>query len=206
MAQINLEELNDVQFDVLKEIGNIGAGNATTALSKLMNMKIDMSVPKVALVPITDIAGIIGAEDMPVVGILLGLQEDVQGTMMYLTTEDAANVMVNVLLGKDENSKEPFGELEYSVISEIGNIIAGAYLSALSTLTNLTVTASVPAMTIDMAGAILSVPAIEYGRIGDKVLFIETQLGEDSILKGYIVMVPELESYGKILGSLGIEF
>lgn len=205
MAQINLEQLNDLQFDVLKEIGNIGAGNATTALSKLMNMKIDMGVPTVALVPITDIAGIIGAEDMPVVGILLGLQEDVKGTMMFLTTEEAANVMVNVLLGRDESAKEPFGEMEYSVISEIGNIIAGAYLSALSTLTNLTVTASVPAMTIDMAGAILSVPAIEYGKIGDKVLFIETQLGEDSILKGYIVMVPELESYGKILSSLGIE-
>ena len=96
-------------------------------------------------------------------------------------------------------------DMQFDVLKEIGNIIAGSYLSALSSLTGLKIVATVPAMTIDMAGAILSVPAIEYGKIGDKVLFIETQLGEDDFLNGYIVMVPEVDSYGKILTSLGIE-
>lgn len=205
MSELNLDMLTDMQFDVLKEIGNIGAGNATTALSQLINMKIDMNVPKVALVPLSEISGIIGSEETIVVGILLGMQDDISGTIMFLLKEKSAHTIVNVLMGRSVNSLDDFGEIEFSALGEIGNIIVGSYLSALSTLTGLTVSATVPAITIDMAGAILSVPAIEYGKIGDKVLFIETQLGENDFLNGYIVMVPEIESYGKILSSLGIE-
>lgn len=205
MGELNLDKLTDLEFDVLKEIGNIGAGNATTALSQMMNIKIDMSVPNVALVPITEIAGMIGSEETIVVGILLGMEGDVNGMMMFLFTEKSAHTMVSTLFGMEPDMTVEIGEMEFSALSEIGNIIAGAYLSALSTLTGLTVMPTVPALTIDMAGAILSVPAIEYGKIGDKVLFIETNLGEDDSLSGYIVMVPELESYGKILTSLGIQ-
>ena len=205
MSEINLDSLTDLQFDVLKEIGNIGAGNATTALSQLVNMKIDMSVPKVALVPLTEISGIIGSEEMVVVGILLGMEGDVDGTMMFLLEEKSAHILVNLLMGREYNAPGEFGEIELSALGEIGNIIAGSYLSALSSLTGLTITATVPSTTVDMAAAILSVPAIEFGKLGDKVLFIQTQLGEDGFINGYIVMVPELESYGKILASLGIE-
>ncbi|MDD6340158.1 MAG: chemotaxis protein CheC [Butyrivibrio sp.] len=205
MSEFDLNQMNDLQFDVLKEIGNIGAGNATTALSQMMNMKIDMGVPNVALVPLSEIAGIIGSEEMIIVGILLGMQDDIEGTIMFLLNEKSANTIVKQLMGQEEKSLQEFGEMEMSALCEIGNIITGAYLSALSSLTNMTISATVPAATIDMAGAILSVPAIEYSKIGDKVLFIETQLGEDNFLDGYIVMVPEVESYAKILTSLGIE-
>ena len=205
MSEFDLNHMNDLQFDVLKEIGNIGAGNATTALSQMMNMKIDMGVPNVALVPLSEIAGIIGSEEMIIVGILLGMQDDIEGTIMFLLNEKSANTIVKQLMGQEEKSLQEFGEMEMSALCEIGNIITGAYLSALSSLTNMTISATVPAATIDMAGAILSVPAIEYSKIGDKVLFIETQLGEDNFLDGYIVMVPEVESYAKILTSLGIE-
>ena len=205
MPEINLDTLTDMQFDVLKEIGNIGAGNATTALSQMINMKIDMNVPIVALVPLSDISGIIGSEEMVIVGIMLGMEGDITGTMMFLLKVDTAHRIVNLLMGTDSAPDADFGEMEYSALGEIGNIIAGSYLSELSSLTGLKIVATVPAMTIDMAGAILSVPAIEYGKIGDKVLFIETQLGEDDFLNGYIVMVPEVDSYGKILTSLGIE-
>lgn len=205
MGEINLDKLTDMQFDVLKEIGNIGAGNATTALSQMMNMKIDMSVPKVALVPITEIAGMIGSEETIIVGILLGMEGDVQGMMMFLLTEKSAQTIIGTLLGSAVDVANGIGEIEFSALSEIGNIIAGSYLSALSSLTGLTVFPTVPSLCVDMAGAILSVPAIEYGKIGDQVLFIETVLGEDDFLNGYIVMVPELESYGKILTSLGIQ-
>ena len=205
MSEFDLNQMNDLQFDVLQEIGNIGAGNATTALSQMMNMKIDMGVPNVALVPLSEIAGIIGSEEMIIVGILLGMQDDIEGTIMFLLNEKSANTIVKQLMGQEEKSLQEFGEMEMSALCEIGNIITGAYLSALSSLTNMTISATVPAATIDMAGAILSVPAIEYSKIGDKVLFIETQLGEDNFLDGYIVMVPEVESYAKILTSLGIE-
>ena len=160
MSEFDLNQMNDLQFDVLKEIGNIGAGNATTALSQMMNMKIDMGVPNVALVPLSEIAGIIGSEEMIIVGILLGMQDDIEGTIMFLLNEKSANTIVKQLMGQEEKSLQEFGEMEMSALCEIGNIITGAYLSALSSLTNMTISATVPAATIDMAGAILSVPAI----------------------------------------------
>ena len=95
-------------------------------------------------------------------------------------------------------------EIGTSALKEIGNIITGAYLNSLSTLTNLKIYPSVPDLTIDMAGAILSVPAIEFGTLGDKILLIQTQFTDDCELDGFFILVPDLESYGKILGALGI--
>ena len=204
MSKIKLDALDDTQYDILKEIGNIGAGNATTALAQLINSKIDMSVPQVSLVPFNRIADTIGSEETVLVGILLGLEGDISGMMMFLLQEKSAHNLVNILVGNPPDKEEAFNEMEFSALNEIGNIIAGSYLSALAGLTNLTIVASVPSMTIDMAGALLSVPAIEYGKIGDKVLLIQTQFGEDDLVNGYFVMVPELESYDKILSSLGL--
>lgn len=204
MAKIQLDALNDTQYDVLKEIGNIGAGNATTALASLVNAKIDMGVPKVALVPFQKMAEIIGSEEQILVGILLGLEGDISGIMMFLLDEHSAHFLVNSLVGNPPEKEDSFSEMELSALNEIGNIIAGAYLSALANLTGLTIVSSIPSMSIDMAGALLSIPAIEYGKVGDKVLLIQTQFGEDNLVDGYFVMVPELDSYDKILSSLGM--
>ena len=95
MSKVSLEKLDDVQFDVLKEIGNIGAGNATTALSTMLNVKMDMSVPNVALIQFKDISTIIGSEDQTVVGILLGLEGDIDGMMMFIFDTKSAHHLVN---------------------------------------------------------------------------------------------------------------
>jgi len=205
MSKIDLVALDDTQYDVLKEIGNIGAGNATTALATMINAKLDMGVPRVSLTPFQHMADVFGSEELIMVGFLLGLEGDISGMMMFLMDEKSGHFLVNQLMGTpDKGVEEAFNEIELSALNEIGNIIAGAYLSALSNLTNLTITATVPALAIDMAGALLSVPAIEYGKVGDKVLLIETGFGEDGMINGYFVMVPDLESYDKILSSLGL--
>lgn len=208
MARIDLENLDTIQYDVLKEIGNIGAGNATTALSRMINAKIDMSVPKVKLLGFSELAEVIGTEETVMAGILLMLEGDIDGMMMFLLEIDSARALVNSLLGKEnaETQKDDinFDEMEFSAMREIGNIITGSYLSALSDLTKLTIVSSVPSLQIDLAEAILSIPAIEFSKIGDKVLLIQTQFDNESQINGYFVLVPELESYDKILGSLGI--
>lgn len=208
MARIDLENLDTIQFDVLKEIGNIGAGNATTALSRMINAKIDMSVPKVKLLGFSELAEVIGTEGTVMAGILLILEGDIDGMMMFLLEIESARALVNSLLGKGANEREKddveFDEMEFSALREIGNIITGSYLSALSDLTKLTIVASVPSLQIDLAEAILSIPAIEFSKIGDKVLLIQTQFDNESQINGYFVLVPELESYDKILSSLGV--
>ncbi|MBQ6813950.1 MAG: chemotaxis protein CheC [Lachnospiraceae bacterium] len=208
MSKIDLGNLNTLQYDVLKELGNIGAGNATTALSKLINAKIDMRVPKVNLLGFSELASAMGKEEDIMVGILLLLEGDIDGMMMFLLEVDSARALVNSLMGKPNdnvgNNDINFDEMEYSALREIGNIITGSYLSALSDLTRLTIVSSVPSLQIDMAEAILSIPAIEFSKIGDKVLLIQTQFDDDSKISGYFVLVPELDSYDKILSSLGL--
>ena len=208
MSKIDLEKLEDSQFDVLKEIGNIGAGNATTALATMLNIKVDMSVPNVALLPFDNISSFIGSEEQTVVGILLEIQGDIDGMMMFLFDMKSAHHLVNSLLMRDvhqdENGMADFSEMEMSALNEIGNIVSGSYLSALSGLTGLKMVSYVPALSIDMLGALLSVPAIEFGKYGDKLLMIQSEFGEDDFVTGYFLLIPELESYDKILTSLGM--
>ena len=208
MSKIDLEKLEDSQFDVLKEIGNNGAGNATTALATMLNIKVDMSVPNVALLPFDNISSFIGSEEQTVVGILLEIQGDIDGMMMFLFDMKSAHHLVNSLMMRDvhqdENGMADFSEMEMSALNEIGNIVSGSYLSALSGLTGMKMVSSVPALSIDMLGALLSVPAIEFGKYGDKLLMIQSEFGEDDFVTGYFLLIPELESYDKILTSLGM--
>lgn len=212
MAKIDLDKMSSMQYDVLRELGNIGAGNATTALSQLINAKIDIGVPQVRLLGFNELPAVVGSEEKVMVGILLMLSGDIQGMMMFLMDPEVSKALVKILMGgfaSTDESPEEFNDMEKSAVMEIGNIIAGAYLRSLGELTNLTIDVSVPMLQIDMAGAIFSVPAIEFGKIGDKVLLIETAFDDEKTkeelnIKGYYILVPELDSYEKILSSLGV--
>lgn len=204
MADFDLNNMNDIQYDVLREIGNIGAGNATTALAQMINTRVDMKVPVVSLLDFKDLPDIIGGAETLVAGILLTLSGEINGMMMFVLEKASAHRLVDLLMGTESDPSEEFNEMEISALAEIGNIISGAYLYSVSAMTNLFVKPSVPYTSIDMAGAILSVPAIEFGKVGDKALFIKTQFGEGvNEINGYFILVPTLESYGKILESLG---
>ncbi len=204
MAKFSLDQVNDMYFDVLKEIGNIGAGNATTAISNMLNLKVNMDVPKVEFMKVQELPTAISAEEETVVGIYLEVESDIGGSMMFLLKMGSAQYLVNHLMGRPDDYAEEFNEMDISAIKEIGNIISGSYLSALSTMTNMVITSSVPCLAIDMAGAILSVPAIQFGQYGDNALLIQTEFGDDVKIQGFFILMPDVESYDKILTSLGI--
>lgn len=203
MGGITLEEMSDEYFDVLKELGNIGAGNATTALSQMMQCKVDMSVPQVKLMEFKELGQLMGGEEIIMAGIYLAIEGDVAGSIMFLLEKQAARHLVNKLMGTSVEGEE-FSDMEFSALKEVGNIITAAYLNSLASLTNLKLQPSVPDLTVDMAGAILSVPAIEFWTLGDKMLLIQTQFFDDMVLDGYFILVPNLDSYGKILSALGL--
>lgn len=204
MSDFSLDHVNDMYVDVLREIGNIGAGNATTAIAQMLGSRLNMQVPKVELMEASKLGGAICDEEETVVGIFLEVCNDISGSMMFLMRMDSAHVIVNKLMMRDPDYNEPFDEMDLSALKEIGNIIAASYLSALSTLTNLRIQPSVPYIAVDMAAAILSVPAIQFGQYGDNALFIETEFGDDVKMQGYFILMPEQDSYSKILSSLGI--
>lgn len=201
MGRIDLNDENSQFFDVLKELGNIGAGNATTALAHMLNCKVDMSVPQVRLLDFKDVGAILGGEEQIMAGVYLMVEGDITGSIMFLVKKEAAKNLVSLLMGTENDEKE-MSDIEQSALKEIGNIITASYLNSLSTLTGLTIYPSVPALAVDMAGAILSVPAIEFGLMGDKILLIQNSFSEG--LDGFFILVPDLESYDKILSSIGM--
>ncbi len=204
MSNFTLEDVNSMYFDVLKEIGNIGAGNATTAIANMLGLKIDMKVPNVALLSFQELTTAICPEEEVVVAIFLEVTEDIDGSMMFIMQRESARYLVNILMMKQGEESLEFDEMEQSALKEIGNIIAGSYLNALSTLTNLKIAPSIPYLSIDMAASILSVPAIMFGKYGDNALMISTEFGDDVKIDGHFILLPEPDSYDKILQSLGI--
>lgn len=204
MSNFTLEDVNSMYFDVLKEIGNIGAGNATTAIANMLGLKIDMKVPNVALLTFQELTTAICPEEEVVVAIFLEVEEDIDGSMMFIMQRESARYLVNILMMKQGEESLEFDEMEQSALKEIGNIIAGSYLNALSTLTNLKIAPSIPYLSIDMAASILSVPAIMFGKYGDNALMISTEFGDDIKIDGHFILLPEPDSYDKILQSLGI--
>ena len=198
MGDLSLEKVSETYLDVLKEIGNIGAGNAMTALSQMLNCKVDMKVPQVKLLDFNEVGALMGGEEQVMIGVFLGVEGDITGSMMFLVEQNSAKHLLHKILG-DMVQPEGFSEIEFSAMQEIGNIITGAYLNSLSSLTNLTIIPTPPSLTLDMAGAILSVPAM-----GDKILLIQSQFYDEVEIDGYFILVPDIESYPKILSSLGI--
>lgn len=205
MSDYSLKDVNAMYMDVLREIGNVGAGNATTAIANMLGDRIDMKVPSVRLMEVSELGTAVGAEDDTVIGIFLEVQNDIEGSMMFLLNLESGHYMVNKLMGRDQSYQEDFDEMDLSALKEIGNIIAASYLSALAGLTNLVITPSVPYIAVDMAAAILSVPAIQFGQFGDHALLIETEICADVSIEGYFILMPEESSYEKILTSLGIQ-
>ncbi len=203
MGEISLDEMSNEYFDVLRELGNIGAGNATTALAQMMQCKVDMAVPKVQLLEFKELGEAMVGEETVMAGIYLGIEGDIKGSIMFLLEKAAAKHLVGKLMGMESEGDE-FTEMEFSALKEVGNIITGSYLNSLSSITNLAIFPSVPDLTVDMAGAILSVPAIEFAALGDRMLMIQTQFFDEMVLDGYFILIPDLDSYGRMLTALGI--
>jgi len=194
-------KLSPMQLDALKEVGNIGTGNAATALSQLLNRKVDMTVPSVNIVPFNDIFTRIGGDDI-VVGVVVRVLGDTPGNILFVFEKEMALHIVETLTGE---KLDYLSEMGYSVMCELGNIVSGSYMNAIARFTNLSIMPSVPAVSYDMLGAILSTTFIESGQFDDSVLDIETVfLEEGSKAGGHFYYIPMPGSLEKILGSLGV--
>ncbi|GLC32316.1 chemotaxis protein CheC [Clostridium omnivorum] len=193
--------LKPIQLDALREVGNIGAGNAATALSQLINKKIDMTVPAVNIVPFDDIFSRIGGEEV-VIGVIVRVLGDTPGNILFIFEKEVALNLIETLTGERD---EQITEMGNSVLCEVGNIISSSYMNSIARFTNLVITPSVPAVTYDMLGAILSTTFIESGQFDDMVLDIETIfLQNNEEISGHFYYIPMPGSLEKILGALGV--
>jgi len=199
------DNLEGFKMDVLKEVGNIGAGNAATALSQLLDKPIDMAVPKVQILPFEKIADKVGGPEQIVLAVFFRVEGEAPGNLFFILTPEAGKGLLHRLAGIEASEEEFFNEMEQSALSEIGNILAGSYLSSLADFTQLSMTPTVPGLAMDMAGAILNYGLIQFGEMGDDALLIDTTFleGKEEV-EGQFFLIPDPESFDKIFKSLGV--
>ncbi|MDO5156928.1 MAG: chemotaxis protein CheC [Eubacteriales bacterium] len=200
------DNLTNTKMDVLKELGNIGAGNATTALSVLLNSKLEMELPIVNLLEFDEIADLVGGADTVVAAVLTRFTGDVNGMTLFIVDFDEAKKLISAMLNKSYSEGfEEFDHMDRSTLKEVGNILMSSYIGSISTLTGLEIRTNPPEICVDMTGAILSQPLTILGQIGDQALIIDSKLSDNNrLINGFILFVADDVSFDNIFSSLGI--
>jgi len=209
MSESNDNNLSK-HLDVFKEIGNIGAGHAASALAEILNRRISMSVPEASVLPFNDIVEVMHGPETLVAGVLIDVSGELNGYILLLLDMDDALAMVTQALQeplRDTNAPNfELTEMEKDTLLEIANILVGSFLSAISSFSGLGSTPAVPQLAIDMLGAIMSIAMIEYGKIGESALFLKTQFNDlAGDINGHFFLIPDYNSYKILLNALGLD-
>ena len=196
-------DLDEISRDILKEIGNIGTGNAVTALSQMLMHPVDIAVPDLKILKYQEVCSLLDSADELQTGIMVGVGGEMEGMFLFLLSETFTMMVLNKILGEEEREFLNPGEMERSLICELGNIMCGSYINALASVMDLKLEVSVPDVCIDMGWAILSVPLSRFLRVSDDILMIDNlfHLGGESFL-GRILFIPEPDSLDMMLRSL----
>ncbi len=205
------KSISSIHLDVLKEVGNIGAGHSATSLSKLLDKKIDMYVPDVKIISFNELMELAGGPEVVVASVFLRMEGDISGSLFFVLSIEQAERFIKKLIADNKFSLQepPYNELGLSAFQELGNILTGSYLSSLSDLTNLMIYPSVPALTIDMFGAVISHGLIELSHASDYAIIIDTPIREEDqrnidSVKGHFFLLPDPNSFEKLFGALGM--
>lgn len=203
----DFRELSGIQLDALKEIGNIGAGNAATALAVMTQARIDMSIPQIGILAFNKVADLVGGPETPVVGVYFQVTGSANCNILFILSMEKAVLLAELLMGLPPSHGSTLGTMELSAVAEAGNIISGTYLNALAMFTQMTLIPSVPAVGMDMAGALLDGVLAQYGEIGDHVLVLENMFKKGDLdVIGHLFLLPEPGALDSILTALGVNF
>lgn len=201
---LNLDDLTPAQVDALKEVGNIGAGHGATALSQMLGKKIKITVPQATILPLGDVPNLVGDPQTLVAGLCLTILGDATGKIFLLFPRKSALHLADLLLKKELGSSQILDELGHSAIKEAGNILTGAYLSALNEFLGMLLLMSVPTLVFDMAGALLTTLSQGMEKTS-KVIVIETQFIDDTqVVGGYFILVPDPVSLQAIFQAIRV--
>ena len=199
------DDLNAQQLDVLTEIGNIGSGNASTALSTMIGRNIEIKMPSVRLLGFQDAIESNGSPEDVIAGVLIRMKGQMSGMVLILIEKQFSDAMLSSFFGDTDLPLIELDEGHQSALSEISNIMASAYVNAISGLSGLSIGVESPQFTVDMLGAIMSVPIIEFGEIGEKLLCIDKVLQIDGVdVKSNMLLIPTVTSLAMLLRKLGV--
>ena len=196
-------ELDEMFKDFMRELGNIGTGNAVNALSQLLNCPLEIDTPNLRILPFQQLTEILTEAETPLAGIMVEVFKEVAGMFLFLLDETFTRQIVHLALGVEMCDFMSLTEMEESLLLELGNIMCGAYIRALSQLLDVEMDVSVPQIKIDMGGAILTDAALRFLRTGDELLMIDNLFRMDiGTFSGRILFLPEMDSLQVLLRKL----
>ena len=203
----DVRDLKALQLDALKEVANIGAGHAATALSQMTGSKIMISVPQVSIRALEEVAGLIGPPETVIAGVLMHVMGDFTGRTLVVLGEDSARSLCTLLLKRPPPAPTGFDAMQQSTIKETGNILCSAYMNALSDFLGMMLVPSVPALVVDLAGAVLTTAYLNFGHDRDAVFCVETTFrieGSDQALTGQFLLMPDPPALAAIFDAIRI--
>jgi chemotaxis protein CheC len=201
----DVRDLKESQLDAIREVANIGAGHAATALSGMTNRKIMITVPRVYVRPLEEACDLVGAPDAVVAAVLMHMMGDLTGRAMVLFPQRAAYTVCDFLFRRPIGATKELGEMEQSGLKEAGNILASAYLNALSDFMGMMLVPSVPSLVIDLSGAVLTTAQLNFGHERDYAFCVETSFRVDGTgdpLGGHFLLLPDLSSLRAIFDAI----
>ncbi len=200
-------QLKELQVDALREVANIGAGHAATALSQLTDRRIMIRVPKINMVRAESVPNLLGDPEQIVAAVLMHMLGDLTGRTVLIMPEPNAMLLSDMLLRRPPGTTTSLGELEASSLKEAGNILGGAYMNALSDFMGMMLLPSVPSLIVDLAGAVLTTVHLNFGRDRDLVLCVETDFRfeeADKELRGHFLLFPDMASLKSIFDAIRV--
>jgi chemotaxis protein CheC len=201
----DVRDLKESQLDAMREVANIGAGHAATALSQMTNRTIMITVPRVNIRPVEDACDTIGKPDEVIAAVLMHMMGDLTGRALLLFPQRSARTLCDYLLRKEIGTTQEFGEMEQSALKEAGNILASAYLNALSDFMGMMLVPSVPSLVIDLSGAVLTSAHLNFGHDRDYAFCVETSFrleGATEPLGGHFLLLPDMASLRSIFDAI----
>ncbi|MEZ3488080.1 MAG: chemotaxis protein CheC [Lachnospiraceae bacterium] len=206
MAIKTYEEMNALELDILKEIGSIGGGNAATALSSMLNAKVNMALPEVQILGFNEAMSHLGDPEELVAAIFVEMSGELGGIMLFILTKEFSDEVLHRMLGKSSPEFLAMEEIDSSVLSEIGNIVISSYITAMSSLIGIQVELSVPQFGVNMLGGIMSVPIAMMGQHSDRIMMITGEFKIDGkALNSNMLLLPDVESLSVLMKKLGVE-
>jgi chemotaxis protein CheC len=197
--------LKALQLDALREVANIGAGHAATALSQMTNRTIMIRVPEVSVRALEEVPDLLGSADDVIAAVLMHMMGDLTGRTMILFPEPSAKYLCDILFRRPVGTTTGFGGMEQSGLKEVGNILVSAYLTALSDFMGMMLVPSVPSLVVDQSGAILTTTYLNFGHDRDFVFCVETAFqvaGADGDLQGHFLLLPDMPSLRAIFDAI----
>ena len=204
----DINELNEKYLDVLRDVGNIGAGNAATALSEMLGYMVKVSVPSVKVADMKDVAKEIDTGDEEVIAILINLDQDLIGTILTVLYKPFVNELIKTFLGCEIKTTDDLraNEMAKSALSEVGNITAANYVNALARLSKMTINILTPDLHIEKLQDMMEKQTKAFKEFGDKVVLIdESFIIKDEEYKSSMILMLELDSLNDLMEKLGVE-